>query len=239
MRSDPKQHAERLTAIAAACAKTCGLDVRLTPLPEVLVQVGPDSPQESPPPPLRALGVRFDDEYAVLLLPNGKFRSYKISPTGEVVLRLDARGAAIRGHVMRVFVALLWDRLKRGIEQFAPQITTLVAEASCVTLQVESQLLTDPSPAAPREAPVSATQPPLKVEEAKSPAAPREAPVSATQPPLKVEEAKAPAPPQAPKPKPKAKTPAPPPSLPEPATAPADPEGPLKRRLRSSKTKSE
>src|SRR4051812_32066088 len=120
MRSDPKQHAERLAAIAAGCAKSCGLDVRLTPLPDVSIQVRPAVPQESPPPSMHALGVRFDEEYAVLLLPGGGFRSFKISAEGEIIMRLDARGVQFRTHVMRVFVALLWDRLKRGLEQYDP-----------------------------------------------------------------------------------------------------------------------
>ena len=86
-------HAEKFAAIAAECAKVCGVDVRLTPLAAVPVQVVP-APTDpgTPPAEIACLGVRFDDEYVIVRLPTGGFRAFKVNPEGRVVLRLNVRG---------------------------------------------------------------------------------------------------------------------------------------------------
>ena len=86
-------HAEKFAEIAAECAKVCGVDVRLTPLAAVPVQVVP-APTDpgTPPAEIACLGVRFDDEYVIVRLPTGGFRAFKVNPEGRVVLWLNVRG---------------------------------------------------------------------------------------------------------------------------------------------------
>jgi hypothetical protein len=85
--------------IAAACAKICGVDVRLKPLAKVSLTVGRAAPPAgtSAERPERfsvvtCAGVRFDDEYVVVRLPTGgSTRSTPISAArkSSTILRLS------------------------------------------------------------------------------------------------------------------------------------------------------
>jgi hypothetical protein len=111
--------AQELADIAAQSAQYAGVDVTVTPCPEVVIQVG------SPPRPLRCLGVQFDEEYLLVLLPSAGWRALKIDPvTRSVVLRLSGWGG-YRPHVVRILTALIYDRLKARRDQFEPRIEVL------------------------------------------------------------------------------------------------------------------
>src|SRR6516165_1047830 len=78
---------QQLADIAAETARCAGMDVTITPCPEVVIQIG------EPPQPLRCSGVRFDEHYLLVRLPTGSWRALKIDPaTGSVVLRLACPG---------------------------------------------------------------------------------------------------------------------------------------------------
>jgi hypothetical protein len=108
-----------LADIAAQSAKIAGVDVTITPCPEVVINVG------SPPRPIRCLGVQFDQEYLLVLLPSSSWRVLKIDPvTRSVVLRLSGWGG-FRALVGRILTALIYDRLKARRDQFEPRIAVL------------------------------------------------------------------------------------------------------------------
>jgi hypothetical protein len=74
--------AQELADVAAQTARFAGVDVTITPCPEVIIQVG------SPPLPLRCSGVQFDGQYLLVLVPGGGWRALKLDPaTSSVVLR--------------------------------------------------------------------------------------------------------------------------------------------------------
>jgi hypothetical protein len=111
--------ARDLADIAAQSAKLAGVDVTITPCPEVVIQVG------SPPRPIRCLGVKFDQEYLLVLLPSSSWRALKIDPvTRSVVLRLSGWGG-YRPFVVRILTCLIYDRLKARRDQFEPRIAVL------------------------------------------------------------------------------------------------------------------
>jgi hypothetical protein len=111
--------AQELADIAAQSAKYAGVDVTITPRPEVLIQLG-DSPR-----PMRCFGVQFDQEYLLVLTPIDGWRALKIDPvTRSVVLHLLCwRG--FRSHVVRILTALIYDRLKAEQDRFEPRIAVL------------------------------------------------------------------------------------------------------------------
>src|SRR5512135_759176 len=144
--------AQKFAAIAAECARVCGVAVRLTPLDEVRVQVGkpviaPDAPDAAQisEREVVCIGVRFDDEYVIVRLPTGGFRALKVDVAGRVVQRLEVRGG-FRAQVSRVFGALIWDRLKRGSGRYEPQLALLPAD-SAVPVMVEAAHIEGPDPA--------------------------------------------------------------------------------------------
>ena len=111
--------ARELADIAAQSAKYAGVNVTVTPCPEVVIQLG------SPPQPIRCLGVQFDREYLLVLLPTAGWRALKIDPaTRTVVLRLRGWGG-FRRHVVRILTCLIYDRLKAQRDQFEPRIEVL------------------------------------------------------------------------------------------------------------------
>ena len=111
--------ARELADIAAQSAKLAGVDVTITPCPEVVIHVG------SPPQPIRCLGVQFDQEYLLVLLPSSSWRALKIDPvTRSVVLRLSGWGG-YRPFVVRILTCLIYDRLKARRDQFEPRIAVL------------------------------------------------------------------------------------------------------------------
>jgi hypothetical protein len=111
--------ARELADIAAQTAKYAGVDVTITPCPEVVIQVG------SPPQPIRCLGVQFDAEYLLVLLPSGRWRALKIDPaTRSVVLRLSGWGS-YRSHVVRILTCLIYDRIKARRDHFESRIEVL------------------------------------------------------------------------------------------------------------------
>ena len=111
--------AKELADIAAQSAKLAGVDVTITPCPEVVIHVG------SPPQPIRCLGVQFDQEYLLVLLPSSSWRALKIDPvTRSVVLRLSGWGG-YRPFVVRILTCLIYDRLKARRDQFEPRIEVL------------------------------------------------------------------------------------------------------------------
>jgi hypothetical protein len=111
--------AQELADIAAQSARYAGVDVTITPCPEVVIQVG------SPPRPMRCLGVQFDAEYLLVLTPSSNWRALKIDPvTRAVVLRLKCWGG-FRPHVVRILTALVYDRIKARRDQFEPRIEVL------------------------------------------------------------------------------------------------------------------
>ena len=111
--------AKALADIAAQSAKLAGVDVTITPCPEVVIQVG------SPPQPTRCWGVQFDQEYLLVLLPSSNWRALKIDPvTRSVVLRLAGWGG-FRPYVVRILTCLIYDRLKAQRDRFEPQIAVL------------------------------------------------------------------------------------------------------------------
>ena len=224
--------APKFAAIAAECARVCGVDVRLTPLAAVPVQVGPAPPAPdaatdaaTPPREVACIGVRFDDEYVIVRLPSGGFRAFKVDPAGRVVLRLGVRGG-FRAHVSRVFGALIWDRLKRGRSRYEPQLELLPVE-EVVPLVAEAADLADPGPG-PASREVGASPPRPKTKAKRSPSlspAPEPPPPSGSAappgPPARV-----PAPPVAPSPPPSG-----------PMAPSSDPAAPLARRLRGPRAK--
>jgi hypothetical protein len=214
--------AEQFAAIAAECARICGVDVRLTPLASVPVQVGPAPGRE-----VVGLGVRFDDEYVLVRLPNGSFRAFKVDASGRVELRLGVRGG-YRTHVSRVFGALLWDRLKRGRSRYEPQLE-LLPVAPAFPLAAEAAQLEEAGPESgprkPAGSPRQKNQSPVPPERSPSPAPP-ESPAA-----FGVEPAVSSAPParEAASPEP------PPPSSSEPSARPPAADAPLARRLRGGR----
>lgn len=237
--------ARKFAEIAAECARVCGLDVRLTPVDEVRIEVTAPGPP-APPQEVSCVGVRFDEEYVIVRLPTGSFRALKVDREGRVVQRLETRGG-FRIHVSRVFGSLIWDRLKRGASRYEPQLAVLAAE-SVLPLVAEAAHL---KPAEARPAPVPAppagpSHPPVapapllpsgsEPEPHPEPEPPAPAPSAPPQmmpeppaQPLPKSEAEG-AKPQAPAP--------PPPSLsPTPPAAPGAPGAPLARRLRTSRAK--
>jgi hypothetical protein len=230
--------AEKFAEIAAECARVCGVDVRLTPLAAVPVQVVPaPTAPGTLPAVIACLGVRFDDEYVIVRLPTGGFRAFKVNPEGRVVLRLNVRGG-FRAHVSRVFGALIWDRLKRGASRYEPQLALLPTESS-VPLVAESSHVEDPGPAAPAPREVMAS-PPRPQTQAKEP--PETSSSPAPTPPPSTEPASAPTPKlpvaSAPSPDPRAPGPGPPVVPPTPSSAlAAAPGAPLSSRLRGPRSK--
>jgi hypothetical protein len=252
--------ARKFAAIAAECAQVCGVDVRLTPLNEVRIQVGQAMTAPAAPPTCEreiiCLGVRFDNEYVIVRLPTGSFRAFKMDAAGRVVLRLEVRGG-FRAQVSRVFGALIWDRLKRGVSRYEPQLELLAAEAT-TSLVTEAAQLEGPDPApAPRKIGVSNPHPKKRAQAAcPEPSIPpeRSAPpvlASETEPdPAPGPEPPAPSAPPGPEPAAPARALAPkpqaegarleavPPSPPPvPSASPSEAGAPLARRLRSSRSK--
>jgi hypothetical protein len=120
---------QQLADIAAETARCAGMDVTITPCPEVVIQIG------EPPQPLRCSGVRFDEHYLLVRLPTGSWRALKIDPaTGSVVLRLACPGGYWR-HVVRILTALVYDRLKARRDQFEPRIAVLHPPAGPVEVR--------------------------------------------------------------------------------------------------------
>jgi hypothetical protein len=120
---------QELVDIAAETARCAGLDVTITPCPEVVIQIG------DPPQPLRCYGVRFDEHYLLVRLPTGSWRALKIDPaTGSVVLHLACPRGYWR-HVVRILTALVYDRLKARRDQFEPRIAVLPPPADCVEIR--------------------------------------------------------------------------------------------------------
>jgi hypothetical protein len=110
---------QKLADIAAETARCAGLDVTITPCPEVVIQIG------DPPQPLRCYGVRFDEHYLLVRLRTEGWRALKIDPTtNSVVLRLACPGGYWR-HVVRILTALVYDRLKARRDQFEARIAVL------------------------------------------------------------------------------------------------------------------
>ena len=110
---------QELADIAAQTARCAGVDVTITPCPEVRIHVG------DPPVLRRCSGARFDDRYLLVRVPSGGWRALKIDPdSGSVVLRLGCTGG-YRAHVVRILTALIYDRLKAGRDQFEPRIAVL------------------------------------------------------------------------------------------------------------------
>jgi hypothetical protein len=132
--------AELLAQIAAQCAQLCGVEVRLTPLPEVRVRVGRDKipPGTADDDPARfrevvCLGVRFDEEYVIVRWPRGKFGAFKVDASGRTVLRLQG-GGSFRTNACRVFFALIWDRLKAHRGRYEPLLAQLPGATSAAAV---------------------------------------------------------------------------------------------------------
>jgi hypothetical protein len=120
--------AKELADIAAQSAKYAGVDVTITPCPEVLVQV--DGARK----PLRGVGVQFDDEYLLVLLPTNGWQALKIDPvTRSVVLQLFGR-RGYRAHVVRILTCLIFDRLRNERGRFEPRIELLCQPEAPVQL---------------------------------------------------------------------------------------------------------
>jgi hypothetical protein len=243
--------ARKFAEIAAECARVCGLDVRLTPVDEVRIEVTAPGPP-APPQEVSCVGVRFDEEYVIVRLPGGSFRALKVDGAGRVVQRLDTRGG-FRIHVSRVFGSLIWDRLKRGRSRYEPQLVVLSAE-SVVALSAESAQLES---AEPEPAPVLAPSPPSQLKAKAPPPPPSGPPVDpAPRPPSGSgpgpDREPRPHAPSAPPPGPEpphpvlppppseaggATPPTPPPAAPACPPPAAGPGAPLARRLRTTRSK--
>jgi hypothetical protein len=177
---------QELVDIAAETARCAGLDVTITPYPEVVIQIG------DPPQLLRCSGVRFDEHYLLVRLPTGSWRALKIDPaTGSVVLRLACPGGYWR-HVVRILTALVYDRLKARRDQFEARIAVLPPPADPVEvrsvpeppvfplLEPRRRWPPDASPWLAAEAPLPASPPDLVSAAAPSPAAGPEASTEST-----------------------------------------------------------
>jgi hypothetical protein len=192
---------QELADIAAETARCAGLDVTITPCPEVVIQIG------EPPQPLRGYGVRFDEHYLLVRLPTGSWRALKIDPaTGSVVLRLACPRGYWR-HVVRILTALVYDRLKARRDQFEPRIAVLPPPADPVevrsvpeppvfpVLEPRRQWPPAASPRLAAEAPLPASPPDRVSAAAPTPAAGPEVPSpSAASPEPTAPAAPAPAP---------------------------------------------
>jgi hypothetical protein len=196
---------QELADIAAQTARCAGVDVTITPCPEVRIHVG------DPPVLRRCSGARFDDRYLLVRTPSGGWRALKIDPeSGSVVLRLGWAGG-YRAHVVRILTALIYDRLKAGRDQFEPRIAVLAPPEEPVEVRSDPDPPVFPSSEPKRKRPPVATPGPAAEAVAAVPVA-EAAPSSAVGP-----EAAAPA---APSPEPTA------PAAPAPAQRPAKPAGP-------------
>lgn len=186
-----------MAAVAAETARCAGLDVTITPCPDVLIHVG------SPPEPVRCYGVQFDRDYLLVRLPTARWRALKIDPdAGSVVLRLACSGG-YRGHVLRIFTALMYDRLQARRDRFEPQIALLDAPAAPVELSSATHPpLYPPTPRRKRKS--SPGDSPRPVAEAPIPAPPP-APVAVAGPEVPARSAASPEPasPAAPAPTPR------------------------------------
>jgi hypothetical protein len=211
--------AQELADVAARTAKFAGVDLTITPCPEVVIQAG------SPPRTLNCCGVLFDGQYLLVLVPGGRWRILKVDPaTGSVVLRLKWFGG-FRKHVVRILTALIYDRLKARRDQFEPQVAVLNPPADPVEVSWAAQT---PVYHAPRRKPKSSPgASPRPVAEAPVPGAPPALiPAAGPEVPARSSATSGPAAPAAPAPAPQ------PAKSAEPPAAPGGKAHPLAGRVR-------
>jgi hypothetical protein len=166
--------AKELADIAAQSAKFAGIDVTITPCPEVFIQV--DGARK----PIRGLGVQFDDEYLLVLHPTNGWQALKIDPaTRSVVLQLFGR-RGYRAHVVRILTCLIFDRLRNERDRFEPRIAVLCQPEAPVRLTSVPEPPVYPFPdRKPKRTPAPSPPPAAEVP---PPAAPHPDPIPATDP---------------------------------------------------------